>query len=167
MRYDGKGKVKIYNRPSLRDVARGGTGVDTPSKLIDAFGMVPIAEKGAKDGVATTDDRNILTETQLPLIYRPFIISPVDGSSVGTTTPTITASGYGHIYETLKRHREWQMDVEAGNFTTPIQTYKGSEDNWLVGTALIFGMVVQVRCRDVDIDNHTSEWSIPVKFTIA
>jgi len=104
----------------------------------------------------------------LPIVRQPAPISPLNGATGQVTSPTLSASAYANIYDSDARdYREFEIDVQGGDWSSPVYTYQGDVNDHTVATPLSTLSSYQWRCRDVAISGETSAWSAVQLFSTA
>jgi hypothetical protein len=93
------------------------------------------------------------------LVRTPTPSSPLTSATGIVLSPTLTANAYGHLYDTARDYRQFQIDTAAGDFSDPV--YDANEDaNAHTVTDMLDTLTsYKWRCRDVSDDAETSEWS--------
>lgn len=102
---------------------------------------------------------------ELVVIRTPTNTSPTNGSVDVSVTTTLVASSYAHLYGVARQYREFQVDLVAGDFSSPVRSIQVDADSWMIDPALLDDTEFKWRCRDVDIDGEVSEWSESQSFT--
>jgi 6-phosphogluconolactonase (cycloisomerase 2 family) len=101
----------------------------------------------------------------LDIIRAPEITSPTEGSTVSNLTPQISGSTFAAVYFIDTRdYRQFQVDVAAGDFTSPVIDEQANTDSYTVATTLDTDANYKVRIRDVAITGAESPWSEVVSF---
>lgn len=93
----------------------------------------------------------------------PIPVAPLNGASNISVTPLLEAEPYGNAFGTARAYREFQVDIGAGDFSSPIYAPTPvDEDNHNVVTPLSLSSGYKWRCRDVSVLGEVSEW-MPVQ----
>lgn len=113
-------------------------------------------------------DIHATTLTPISTIRAPLHLTPVDGAVEISVTPTLSATSFAYddtLSLTLGK-REYQVDVTAGDFSTPIHIGESASDRpyTVPGGDLLSGQPVKWRCRDVSTDGTVGGWSTPTEF---
>lgn len=106
--------------------------------------------------------------TATSYIRTPRILSPQYEEPDIPTTPTIEATPYTYIHASsvVFSHREIQIDVEEGDWSTPIVVWSSDGTGSTVSpTILSPGVRYKVRLRDHSTGTLVSEWSPSILFT--
>ena len=122
--------------------------IPTPSHVITTDGTEPESQVGY----------SALDQIQV-LIRTPTAIEPLSGATDVVLSPTLSANTYASVYESdLRDYREFQVDLAAGDFSTPVYTFQGDVDSHQVGSILAFDTAHKWRCRDVSQSGEMSRW---------
>jgi len=71
------------------------------------------------------------------LIKKPEITSPTDGSTDVVPSVTIQGSAYSPLYAADTRdYREFQVDLQSGDFSTPERSNQVDADSWSIDPIL-------------------------------
>lgn len=109
-----------------------------------------------------TNWRNI---SVMQIVRVPTAIAPLSGSTGVTPTPELDASGYANVYDSdLRDVRVFEVDVTAGDFSTPVYSYEGDVDSHTVASALDLLTGYKWRCRDKAVSGAMSSWSAVQSF---
>lgn len=105
---------------------------------------------------------------ETPDAGRPSAVSPVNGEET-TTKPFLVGGKLRNYYSPdVLGKREYQIDVEGGNFSAPV--YSGSENrvDHQVSLELDPNLTYKWRMRDVvEQTGYTTAWSFPETFVVA
>lgn len=122
-----------------------------------------------KAGTNVTIDKTIVGEmtinADLPIIRTPEAISPLTGATDVSVTVTLEATSYANLYGVARLHRQFEVDVVGGDFSTPVASSNVDADTWMISPAILDNTEFKWRCRDVDIDGEMSDWSEEQSFT--
>jgi len=100
------------------------------------------------------------------LIKKPEITSPTDGSTDVALGVTIQGTPYSPLYAADTRdYREFQVDLQSGDFSTPERSNQVDADSWSIDPNLDPNESYKIRIRDVSVNGTVSEWSDEVAFT--
>lgn len=125
--------------------------VSTRGDLLDETTTSMVSTEG---GEVFIQDRQVsLTE----LVASPSLVSPIDDEELVNQLPTLTGSAYRHVYGIDRLHRQFEVDVLAGDYTTPLVSTTSEEDSVEITTPLSPGQY-RWRCRDVSTEQHYSDW---------
>ncbi len=98
-------------------------------------------------------------------IRAPSITSPTEGSTISNLTPEISGSTFAAVYSIDTRdYRQFQVDVAAGDFTSPVIDEQANTDSYTVVATLNADANYKVRVRDVATTGTKSPWSEVVSF---
>ena len=121
-----------------------------------------------------TIDGNENTLLNLPdiptfaLIRTPSITSPADSAAGVSVSPTIEGTVYAPLYSVDTRdYRQLQIDVAAGDFSSPVVDQQEDANNITVSSPLDASTAYKARIRDVAETGTESAWSAVVSFTTA
>lgn len=90
-------------------------------------------------------------------VHHPIIISPTDGSDVPATV-TLIAGNFLPAYSSDQRvHREFQVDLASGDFSSPIASHTADVDQWTV--TLPSTADYKWRVRDLSDYGNYSVWT--------
>ena len=87
-------------------------------------------------------------------IRQPTAISPTTGTIDYGVDGTLSANSYGHLYDTARLHREYQIDTLAGDFSAPIRSVEIDSDGWVITPPIPDNTEFQWRCRDVSTESE-------------
>ena len=137
------------------------------------YNSTPITDAiiGQASGIASLNELGIVPESQLPdflteaegnvsyilktdTIRQPTAISPTTGTIDYGVDGTLTANSYGHLYDTTRLHREYQIDILAGDFSVPIRSVEINSDEWVITPPIPDNTEFQWRCRDVSTESE-------------
>lgn len=93
------------------------------------------------------------------IVRTPVIIAPLSGATGVSPQPTLEADGYANIYSFARDYREFQVDLDKGDFSTPLWSAQADADTAVVGVTLAFNTGHKWRCRDVAVDGTAGRWS--------
>jgi hypothetical protein len=98
----------------------------------------------------------------------PVATSPLSGAANVSLAPDLVAATYANVYEPDARsYREFQIDLQAGDFSAPVYTFSGDADHHVVATELNTLTDYKWRCRDVALSGAASKWMPEQTFTTA
>jgi hypothetical protein len=101
-------------------------------------------------------------------IRTPSITSPANNAIDILPEPTINGNAYAPLYSVDPRdYRQLQIDLAAGDFSTPEIDQQANSDNITVSTPLTIDTAYKARIRDVSTTGAESDWSDVVSFTTA
>lgn len=93
----------------------------------------------------------------------PIPVAPLNGSTGVSTTPSLEAEPYGNAFGTARDYREFQVDIDTGDFSSPVYApTPADEDTHAVATPLNLSSGYKWRCRDVSTLGEVSGW-MPVQ----
>jgi len=96
------------------------------------------------------------------LIHKPSILDLVDSGGL-----TLEGSAFEPLYSTETRdYREFQIDLDSGDFSSPERTNQINDDSWLINPDLTSSISYKARIRDVSINGTVSNWSELLRFTV-
>jgi len=96
------------------------------------------------------------------LIHKPSILDLVDSGGL-----TLEGSAYEPLYSSDTRdYREFQIDLDSGDFSNPERTNQIDADSWLISPDLTSNFSYKARIRDVSINGTVSNWSELLRFTV-
>jgi len=96
------------------------------------------------------------------LIHKPSILNLVDSGGL-----TLEGSAYEPLYSSDSRdYREFQIDLDSGDFSNPERTNQIDADSWLISPDLASNFSYKARIRDVSINGTVSNWSELLRFTV-
>jgi hypothetical protein len=99
-------------------------------------------------------------------IQQPEITSPADGDIDVALDVTIQGTPYSPLYTADTRdYREFQVDLQSGDFSTPERSNQVDSDSWVIDPILDPNESYKIRIRDVSVNGTVSEWSEEVAFT--
>ncbi len=99
------------------------------------------------------------------IVRTPVIIAPLSGATGVSPQPTLEADGYANIYGFARDYREFQVDLDTGDFSSPLWTTQVDADTAVVGDTLAFNTGHKWRCRDVAVDDTAGRWSSVAVFS--
>ena len=99
------------------------------------------------------------------IVRTPVLIAPLTGATGVSPQPTLEADGYANIYGFSRDYREFQVDLDTGDFSTPLWSAQADADTTVVGVTLAFNTGHKWRCRDVAIDGTAGRWSSVAVFS--
>jgi len=98
-------------------------------------------------------------------IRTPEVLSPTNGSTDQNLGKEIEGSVYSPLYTVDERlYREFQIDLDSGDFTSLERTNQVNADSWIVTPLLSPDTLYKVRIRDISVNGTVSEWSEAVSF---
>jgi hypothetical protein len=101
-------------------------------------------------------------------IRTPSITSPANNAIDIVPEPTINGNAYAPLYSVDPRdYRQLQIDLAAGDFSTPEVDQQANSDNITVSTPLTINTAYKARIRDVSTTGAVSDWSTVISFTTA
>jgi len=99
-------------------------------------------------------------------IQQPEITSPTDGGTDVALDVEIQGTTYSPLYTADTRdYREFQVDLQSGDFSTPERSNQVDSDSWVIDPILDPDESYKIRIRDVSVNGTVSEWSEEVAFT--
>lgn len=148
----------ILNRP-LTDIE---ANLNDLFDTVDGLPSVVEGDAGKYVRINDTGTGYQYTDIEFVLIRTPTPVYPLNGTTNVPLQPTLEGSPYSPIYSSdLRDYREFQVDIETGDFSTPIRSTQVNADSWAVtpdisdypSDTLIW------RCRDVGVDGTITGWS--------
>jgi len=114
------------------------------------------------------DSRELENVTDMPnFIKKPSITSPTNNETDTDLALTIQGAPYNAVFDGSRDYREFQVDLDSGDFSSPVRTNQVNADSWVVDPSLDVLTSFKIRIRDVDTDGNASEFSDEVSFTTA
>ena len=99
------------------------------------------------------------------LIRTPVAVNPLTGTTEFPVDGSLQASPYAPLYSAdVREFREFQIDIAAGDFTSPVSSAQINADIWSISPAIPDNTDLQWRCRDKSVKGDYSEWSEPQTF---
>ena len=124
------------------------TPIAAPTHVITTDGIEPESQVGY----------SALDQIQV-LIRTPTAIEPLSGATDVVPAPTLSANTYASVYDSdLRDYREFQVDLAAGDFSTPVYTFQDDVDSHETTSTLDFNTAHKWRCRDVSQSGEMSRW---------
>src|SRR5574343_244512 len=138
---------------------------DTVTKTVNGeVGDITI-KAGTNVSIETTNVGEITINSELSVVKTPTAIGPLTGDIDVSVTPTLVGSAYGQLYGVPRLHREFQVDLISGDFSSPVVGFQVDSDNWMVDPSILDNTEFKWRCRDVDVGGGMSGWSEVQSFT--
>jgi hypothetical protein len=136
----------------------------TPSNILTDSNTATLTNK-----TINVDNNTILGLPSVPADIRtPEITSPANNAIDIVPEPTINGNAYAPVYSVDSRdYRQLQIDLAAGDFSTPEVDQQANSDNITVSTPLTIDTAYKARIRDVSTTGAVSDWSDVVSFTTA
>lgn len=148
----------ILNRP-LTDIE---ANLNTIFEIVD--GVPSYNENDANKYVRVNPSGTglVYTELEIEPIRTPTAVYPLSGTTNVPVSPELQASPYAPIYSAdLRNYREFQVDFETGDYSTPFRQQQVNSDTWsiLPDISAYPTDTFKWRCRDVSITGAVSDWS--------
>lgn len=138
---------------------------DTVTKTVNGEVGDITLKAGTNVSIETTNVGEITINSELSIVRTPVPVSPLNGDVDVSVTAILEASPYGNLYGVARQHREFQVDVVGGDFSSPIRTIQINSDSWSIDPQIQDETQFKWRCRDVDVDGELSGWSDVQDFT--
>lgn len=100
-------------------------------------------------------------------VHRPVAESPISGNQNVSTQPTLLGSAF-RTFKTgvLRKVRHFQIDIADKDFSTPLFSTAMNQDFFFVPTPLPPRVMLKWRCRDEDLEDEFSDWTLPQYFAV-
>ncbi len=138
---------------------------DTVAKTVNGEVGDITLKAGTNVSIETTGVGEITINSELSVVRTPVPVSPLTGAVDVSVTPTLAAGVYGNLYGVARQHREFQVDVIGGDFSSPVRSVQVDSDSWTTEPSILDNTEFKWRCRDVDVDGEVSGWSEVQSFT--
>jgi hypothetical protein len=178
----------LYFSPVLDDMERGGT-IHTQGEVNGAQAwsgnawqnLVKRADGGYDIPAGVTRLRvngepsrvAVISALPISVTRRAENVSPADGGTGLTVTPTLQGAPYYPLYGVPQDRRQFQIIETGGSFSSPV--YEAEEvpagstplTDHAVGTPLDTDKSYQWRYRDLNVEGEYAPWSLPTTFGTA
>lgn len=109
---------------------------------------------------------------EVPWTYDPMNISPADGATVITLSPSLQGNQYYGLYDIPQAERQYQVDLASGDFSDPVfsgsttPSSPGANDAPAISTSPLSKLTeYQWRFRDELVGGNYGDWSEPTTFS--
>lgn len=159
--------TQTYIRTLALPISEGGTGQTSTADIANTLKVIQTSDVNIPNNVMGLDVNAKIPIAQMPVVKQPIITSPIAGATDFATNGLLKASPYKNMYGFKRYYRVFEIDTQAGDFTTPIFTKQLNADDYRIETPLSASSAYKWRCKDIDVLGNESRWSDDVRFRTA
>jgi len=157
--------TQTYIRTLALPISEGGTGQTSTADIVNTLKVIQTSDVNVPNNVMGLDVNAKIPIAQMPVVKQPIITSPIAGATDFATNGLLKATPYKNMYGFKRHYRVFEVDTQAGNFSTPIHTKQLNADDYRIDSDLSSSSAYKWRCKDVDVLGNESRWSDVVTFT--